>query len=471
MAVTDLRGFLNRLEAEGQLMRIKAEVDWNLEISHIAKVNEEKNGPALLFENVKGYKTPVFVSALSTTQRLSMAMHMPLETTLSQMAREWVDRTKELVPPVWVETGPVKENIDKGDDIDLFKFPVPKFYELDGGRYIGTFVSVITKDPDTGWVNLGTYRMQILDKNTCGIQLIKGKHGDLHRMKYAKLNKPMQIAAVIGYDPLMFLASSTLIGAGEDEYNYIGALGGSPVEVVKGEFVDLPIPAAAEMVIEGELWPEELREEGPFGEYTGYYSGKGTVPRHYINVKAVTYRNDMVFHATTVGRPVTDTHMIQAMNRTSTLWADLEAMKIPGIKSVYIPPESAGRFMAVVSVKQMYPGHSNHVGNAVIATSTGSYGLKVVVVVDDDIPADDMGRVIWAISTRMSPARGVQIIDRGRSTPLDPSLPISDRDITSRIIMDTCIPYEWEEKPIDIKLSDSMLETVLRKWKDYGFDS
>ncbi len=466
---SDLRGFISELEGQGELMRIKTEVDWDLELSHIAKVNEEKYGPALLFENVKGNDKSVFVSALSSTQRLAIAMSMPTNSTLMQMAKEWVSRTKKLIPPVWVESGPIKENIDVGDAVNLYKFPVPKFYELDGGRYIGTFVNVLTKDPETGWVNIGTYRMQILDEKTCGIQFIKGKHGDLHRKKYAQLNKPMPIAAVVGYDPLMFLASSTTIGAGEDEYNHIGALRGSAIEVVKGEFVDLPIPAGAEMVIEGELWPEELRDEGPFGEYTGYYSGKGVVPRHYINVKAVTYRNDMIFHATTVGRPVTDTHMLLALNHTASLWSDLEAMRIPGIQSVYIPPESCGRFMAIVSVKQMYPGHSNHVGNAVIATSTGSYGIKVVVVVDDDIPADDMGRVIWAMSTRMAPERGTQIISRGRSTPLDPSLPIGNRDITSRIILDTCIPYEWDDKPMDIKLTDSVLQTVLKKWKDYGF--
>jgi len=469
MSNKDLRGFLKQLEENGELMRITKEVDWNLELSHIAKVNEEKNGPALLFENVKDYKTPVFVSALSSLKRLSIAMNMPIDTTLTQMAKAWVDRTKALIPPVYVESGPIKENIDKGEDVNLFKFPVPQFYKMDGGRYIGTFVSVLTKDPETGWINIGTYRMQILDDKTCGIYLIKGKHGDLHRQKYAKLNKPMQVAAVIGYDPLMFLASSTLIGAGDDEYDYIGALRGAPVEVVKGEFVDLPIPANAEMVIEGELWPEELREEGPFGEYTGYYSGKGTTPRHFINVKAVTYRNDMVFHATTVGRPVTDTHMILAMNHTATLWADLEAMRVPGIQSVYIPPESSGRFMAIVSVKQLYPGHSSMVGNAVIASTTGSYGVKVVVVVDDDIAADDMGRVIWAMSTRMAPERGCQIISRGRSTPLDPSLPIGNRDITSRIIMDCCVPYEWKEKPIPITLTDSVLEMVKQKWLDYGF--
>jgi 4-hydroxy-3-polyprenylbenzoate decarboxylase len=312
--------------------------------------------------------------------------------------------------------------------------------------------------------------MQLLDKKTTGIQIIRGKDADLHRQRYAELKKPMQIAAVIGYDPVLFLCSSTLFSPGQTEYNYVGALRRLPMEVVKGEYVDLPVPAQAEIVLEGDLWPEKLRDEGPFGEYTGYYSGKGTVPRHYIDVKAVTYRNNPIFHATTVGRPITDTHMIQAMNRTATLWGQLEVMGIRGIQSVYIPPSSCGRFMAIVSVKQMYPGHSSHVGNAVIGTSTGAYGVKIVIVVDHDIPADDLDRVFWALSTRYAPERATEIIKRGRSTPLDPSLPIQSRDITSRIIMDATIPYEWTEKPEVIELSTDVVETVKKRWKEYGFE-
>jgi phenylphosphate carboxylase beta subunit len=470
MADRDLRDFLEKLEAEGELKRIKAEVDWNLELSHVAKINEERNGPALLFENVKGYDTPVFISALSSTKRLALALDMPTNWGISQLAREWVNRTREQVPPQWVDTGPCKENIDTGDDVDLNKFPVPWFYEQDGGRYLGTFASVITKDPDSDWLNAGTYRMQLLDNKTAGIMILKGKDADLHRQRYAQLDEPMPIAVVIGYDPVLFLCSSTLFSPGQNEYNYVGALRNLPMEVVKGEYVDLPVPAHAEIVLEGDLWPDKFRDEGPFGEYTGYYSGKGTVPRNYVDVKAVTYRNNPIFHSTTVGRPITDTHMIQSMNRTATLWSQLEIMGIRGIQSVYIPPASCGRFMVIVSVKQLYPGHSAHVGNAAIATSTGAYGVKIVIVVDDDIPADDLDRVFWALSTRYAPQRDSEIIKRGRSTPLDPSLPIEARDITSRIIMDATTPYEWKEKPQVIELSKDQVETVKRRWKEYGFE-
>ncbi|MEW6112208.1 MAG: phenylphosphate carboxylase subunit beta, partial [Thermodesulfobacteriota bacterium] len=152
-----------------------------------------------------------------------------------------------------------------------------------------------------------------------------------------------------------------------------------------------------------------------------------------------------------------------------TLWTDLENMKVPGVKSVYIPAESTGRFWAIVSVQQKYPGHANHVGNAVIATTTGHYGLKGVIVVDHDIPADDWDRIMWALSVRYDPARDTQIINRGRSTPLDPALPIEAREIVSRVIMDACTPYEWKRKPQEIFLDEAMKEKVLSKWNDYGF--
>lgn len=470
----DLRDFIKLCEEHGELKRIKKEVDWNLELSHVAKINEEKNGPALLFENVKGYNTPVFTSAFTTTKRMALALGMPIDSSLCKLARGWMElTTKKLIPPKEVKGGPVMENVIEGDDVDLFKFPTPKFYPMDGGRYIGTAVALITKDPETGWVNLGTYRMQILDKNNVGVQIIKGKHADFHMNKYKELGKPMPAAAVIGGDPLNFLVGSTLVSAGTCEYDVIGSLRGEPAEVIISDLTGLPLPATAEIILEGEIDPVERRQEGPFGEYTGYYSGKKSDewPKPFLKVKRILHRNDPILWATTVGKPITDTHMIQSLNRTATMWTDLENMRIPGIKSVYLPPESGGRFWAVVSVKQMYPGHAMHVGTAVISTTTGHYGLKGVIVVDDDIEADDWSRVLWAMSVRYDPVSRTEIIKRGRSTPLDPSLPINARDICSRIIIDATIPYEWERKPIEIQLDKEMADKVRSNWKEYGFDS
>jgi 4-hydroxy-3-polyprenylbenzoate decarboxylase len=463
----DMRDFIQEAEAQGLLKRIKAEVDWDLELSHIAKLNEEQQGPALLFENVKGYDSPVITSVCTTTQRLALIMGMSLESTLVDLMREWVEKNENKIPPKQVDSGPCKENIMKGKDVDLFKFPVPKFYPMDGGRYFGTAHFVVTKDPDSGWVNLGTYRLQLLDKNHLGTQFIKGKHSDIMLKKYQAMGKPMPVAAVVGCDPLLFLMGAARLSAFQSEYDFAGSIRGEAVKVVKCETNDLPVPATAEIVVEGEVDADKFMPEGPFGEYTGYYSGVGTDPRNFIDVKCVTYRNNPIFWGTTVGRAVTDTHMTMALTYGATLWQQLVDMRIPGIQAVYCPPEGSGRFLAIISLKQMYPGHADQVLTAAISTEMGAYGLKTVIVVDDDIDPWDIPRVMYALSFRFQPNRS-QVIKRGRSTPLDPSLPIDAREITGRLLLDATIPYEWKEKPIPIHLDADMVKKVESRWSEYG---
>ena len=219
MAYRDLRAFINRLDESGELHRIKAEVDWNLELSHIAKINEERGGPALLFEKVKGYKTPVFTSALATPKRLAVALDLPENLGIVEIAKEWARKGRNKIPPKKAATGPCKENIVKGKNIDLLKFPIPKYYEKDGGRYIGTTNCIISRSPSTGWINIGTHRMQVIDKDKAGIWMIPGKHVQLHLKEYEKLKKPMPVAVAIGVDPIMFLCASAPFPAEESEYD------------------------------------------------------------------------------------------------------------------------------------------------------------------------------------------------------------------------------------------------------------
>ena len=464
----DIRDFIAKCEEAGMLHRIKAEVDWNLELSHIAKLNEEQRGPALLFENIKGYDSPLITSVCTTTERLALIMGERRDSTLVDLMRVWVDKNENKIPPKWVESAPCKENVMMGDEVDLFKFPVPKFYPLDGGRFFGTAHFVITKDPDTDWVNIGTYRLQLLEKNRLGTQFIKGKHADIMLKKYQALKKPMPVAAVVGCDPLLFLMGAARLSAFESEYDLAGSIRGEGIEVVKAETNDLPVPATAEIVVEGEVDADAFLEEGPFGEYTGYYSGVGADPRNFIDVKCITHRNNPIFWSTTVGRAVTDTHMTMALTYGATLWQQLVAMKIPGIKTVYCPPEGSGRMIAIISMKQMYPGHADQVLTAAISTEMGAYGLKTVIVVDDDIDPWDIPRVLYALSFRFQPNRS-QVIKRGRSTPLDPSLPLDAREITGRLLLDATIPYDWKEKPIPIELDPEVIKRVEARWSELGF--
>ena len=470
----DIRDWIKIVEDAGDLLRIRAEVDWNLEMLHIARLNEAKKGPALLFENVKGYKTPVLASAFTTPKRLALTLGLPTNYSMCNMSRSWMEKTSkgQLIKPREIKSKPpVMEQVVEGDNINLLDFPVPQLYPQDGGRYIGTTAYLITQDPETGWTNLGTYRMQVLDNKSVGIQILPGKHAEFHIKKYQKLGQKVPAAAVVGIDPIHFLVSSTMVSANVDEYDIIGALRGEPVEIFKSDLSGLKLPAHAEIILEGLIDPNNLRPEGPFGEYTGYYSGKAkaALPKLWLNVQRVLRRNLPVFWMTSVGPPVGEHHMIQALNRTATLWSDLEDMHLPGIQSVYCPYEATGRFWAIVSLKTMYPGHANQVGHAVVSTTTGHYGLKGVIIVDADIPADDMTGVWWSLSVRYDPVRSTDFVKRARSTILDPSLPIDAREITSQIIMDATTPYEWKEKPTKIVLDEAVKKAVIARWQELGF--
>ena len=301
----DLRDFIGMCEKVGQLKRVKAEVDWDLEISHICKIVEEKSGPALLFENVKGYESPVLTGAFGTTQRLAMILGKSPDLSMVQLTKEWVSlAVKEVIPAKVLKDGPIFENVLEGDKVDTFAFPSPRFYELDGGRYFGTAVFMVIEDPETGDINLGTYRMGILDEKTLGVQILKGKKGDRIMKKYGKQGKKMPACVIIGGDPLHIFASAATVAKAKSGYDVVGTLRGAPVEVVTSQVNGLPIPAAAEIVLEGEIDPAHLRNEGPFGEYTGYYTEEliKPIPKPALDVKRVYFRNKPILWETSVGQ-------------------------------------------------------------------------------------------------------------------------------------------------------------------------
>jgi 4-hydroxy-3-polyprenylbenzoate decarboxylase len=217
--------------------------------------------------------------------------------------------------------------------------------------------------------------------------------------------------------------------------------------------------------------PEDFRTEGPFGEYTGYYTEefRKEIKKPWIAVQRILHRNNPVLMATTLGRSVTDVNMILGFMRTATLWSELKAMRLP-VKSVYMMPEACGRFWAVVSIKPRHAGDAQQVASGVLATETAGYGTKGVIIVDEDIEADDLTGVFWALSTRFHPFRDTEILKRGRSTSVDPALGWEERMITSRIILDATTPFELEDKPVEIKLDEQMLSRVNERWKEYGID-
>ena len=246
------------------------------------------------------------------------------------------------------------------------------------------------------------------------------------------------------------------------------------MEVVKGQLTGLPIPAPAEIVLEGEIDPSQLKNEGPFGEYTGYYTEEliKPIPKPALDVQRVYFRNNPILWETSVGRPVGDQHMLYAFTRNASLWTDLAKMEIPGIKSVYTLPEGSGRFIVVVSVQQMYPGHADQVGAAVIASNTGTYGIKVIIIVDDDIDADDLPEGLVGARHPLQPGQGHPDHQQGQ---------IDARSIRPSVLMKTSssphasssmqpYPSSGRIKPTEIKLSDGMMAKVKARWSEYGID-
>ncbi len=468
MPYENLRQFLELLETKGLLKRVKKQVSWNLEASHVSKLNEFDGGPALLFENIEDCpEKSVAFSVLSTKERLALAIEVAPTNRFLELSRSFVARVSgRALPPNWVDWCLWQDNVLTGDDVNLYDLPVLRFYPEDGGRFLGTAGCVITRDPNTGRVNVGTYRGMVIDRNKMTLYLIIGKNAEVDLRGYREIGQPMPVAWVTGMDPTLLLCSGTLFSPTASEYDIAGALRGEPMNVTRGRVVDLPIPASAEIVVEGYIMPDEVHPEGPFGEHSGCY-GASVQPQPVMRVEAISHRDNPILWATTVGIPVTDTHMLQTLSRTSSLWDDIQRMGIPGIKGLYCPPAGTGRMMAVVSIDQMYPGHSTQVGLATFASQTGNYGLKVVIVVDGDIDPENWDQVLYALSYRYQPDRGTQVLKRGRATPVDPSLSPGEGLLTSRVLIDACVPYEWKDKPKQVVLDQDMVERVRGHWNEY----
>ena len=272
------------------------------------------------------------------------------------MAKEWMVRVRKRIPHSVVANGPVMENIVESKDVDLTAMPAPKLYPLDGGRYIGTTSVLITQDPDTGWTNLGTYRTAILDRNNAAINIHPGKHALMMLDRYRELGKKMPAAICIGQLPVLFFMGSVNIPWGISEYDVAGGIRGEPVDVIKSDLTGLLIPATAEYVLEGEIDPDPstYKPEGPFGEFTGYYSATAndSYLKQNFHVKRILHRDNPIFWTQCVGAIGAGKNTIPSIQVSATIWAQLENLGIPGIEAVYCPPEAGGRFMTVVAIKQ-----------------------------------------------------------------------------------------------------------------------
>ena len=443
----DLRDLLVRIEEMGELRRLEG-VSWNLEMGALSEMVCQEAGegksPALLFEKVPGYPDGfrVLSGATNSTRRLAYTLGFPEPQGATDVVKAFRDRMRqefELIPPVAVDDGPIFENIDRDENVDLYKFPVPLLHEKDGGRYIGTDDVVTMRDLDSDWVNSATYRVMLHNKNTCGIWMSPGKHGRIIREKYFARGEPCPVAISVGQDPLLFMAAGHEIDYGTDELAYAGGHRGNAFEIVRSELYGLPIPARSEIVLEGEIYGDETMPEGPFGEFMGYYAS-AVSDEPIIKVRRVYYRNDPILCLASPARPPSNFTYARSIVKSAMIWDQIEKAGLPGVEGVWCHEAGASRLFNVIAIRQLYPGHAKQAALLAANCHAGNYAGRWTVVVDDDIDPTSMFDVIWAMSTRCDPPKDIDFIRRAWSTPLDTMLEGPPYE-NNRAIVDACRPW------------------------------
>lgn len=431
MKYKDLRDFINQLEQQGELKRIKLEVDPYLEMTEICDRTLRAKGPALLFENPKGHSIPVLANLFGTPERVALGMGQDSISALREVGK-LLAFLKEPDPPkgmkdAWEKLPLFKQVLNMPakvirkaacqevviTDPDLSKLPIQTCWPEDAGPLI-TWGLVVTKGPHKERQNLGIYRQQVIGKNKLIMRWLSHRGGALDYLEWQQVNpdKPFPIAVALGTDPATILGAVTPVPDSLSEYAFAGLLRGSRTEVTRCITHDLQVPATAEIVLEGYLYPNETAPEGPFGDHTGYYNEVDTFP--VFTVERITHRNDPIYHSTYTGRPPDEPAILGvALNE---VFVPILQKQFPEIVDFYLPPEGCSYRMAIVSIKKQYPGHAKRVMFGVWSFLRQFMYTKFVIITDDDVNVRDWQDVIWAMTTRMDPARDSTIIE---NTPID----------------------------------------------------
>ncbi|WP_297185149.1 4-hydroxy-3-polyprenylbenzoate decarboxylase [uncultured Porticoccus sp.] len=433
MKYTDLREFIQFLEQRGELKRISAEIDPYLEMTEICDRTLRAGGPALLFENPRGFDIPVLGNLFGTPERVAMGMGQENVAALREVG-ELLAFLREPEPPkgvrdLWekrhkfkpilnmpakvVKNAPCQEVIIDGAEVDLGKLPIQTCWPGDAGPLI-TWPLVITRGPEKERQNLGIYRQQVIGKNKLIMRWLSHRGGalDFRDWQLAHPGEPFPVAVALGADPATILGAVTPVPDTLSEYAFAGLLRGEKTRVVKCLGSNLQVPASAEFILEGYLYPDEMADEGPFGDHTGYYNEVDRFP--VFTVARITHRRDPIYHSTYTGRPPDEPAILGvALNE---VFVPILKKQFPEIVDFYLPPEGCSYRMAVVTMKKQYPGHAKRVMMGVWSFLRQFMYTKFVVVTDDDINARDWQDVIWAMTTRMDPRRDTVIID---NTPID----------------------------------------------------
>lgn len=488
MKYADLRDFIAQLEQRGELKRIRTEVDPYLEVTEICDRTLRRGGPALLFERPKGSAIPLLGNLFGTPERVAMGMGEESVAALREVGK-LLAFLKEPDPPrgmkeAWkslplfkkvLDMAPkvrhnahCQEQVFEGEEVDLGRLPIQHCWPGDAARLI-TWGLVITKGPEKDRQNLGIYRMQVLSRNRVIMRWLPHRGGalDLRDFQRANPGQPFPIAVALGADPATLLAAVTPIPDSLSEYAFAGLLRGSRTEVTPCLGSDLQAPASAEIVLEGHILPQDLAPEGPFGDHTGYYNEVDHFP--VFTIERLTQRRGPIYHSTYTGRPPDEPAVLGvALNE---VFIPLIQKQFPEIQDFYLPPEGCSYRLAVVSMKKQYPGHAKRVMLGVWSYLRQFMYTKFVIVVDDDVCTRDWKDVIWAISTRMDPARDTVVIENTPIDYLDFASPNSG--LGSKIGLDATNKWPGEtarEWGRPIHMDESVKRRVDELWAGLGID-
>tara|TARA_R110001583_G_scaffold52393_9_gene162862 strand:- start:13396 stop:14865 length:1470 start_codon:yes stop_codon:yes gene_type:complete len=484
MKFDDLRDFIAQLEEKGLLKRIKQEIDPKLEMTEISDRTLRAGGPALLFENPKGYDTPVLTNLFGTTERVAMAMGKENVSQLREVG-QWLAYLKEPEPPkgikaLWeklpifkqVLNMPTKtiakpacqEVVMEGDEVDLTKLPIMTCWPGDVAPLI-TWGLTITRGPYKKRQNLGIYRQQLIGKNKIIMRWLSHRGGaiDFQQWQEANPGKPFPISVALGADPATILGAVTPIPDSLSEYAFAGLLRGSRTKVAKSLTNDLDVPASAEIILEGYLQPGELAPEGPYGDHTGYYNEVDDF--QVMTVTHVTTREKPIYHSTYTGRPPDEPAILGvALNE---VFVPILQKQFPEIVDFYLPPEGCSYRMAVVSIKKRYPGHAKRVMLGIWSFLRQFMYTKFIIVCDDDINVRDWGDVMWAITTRMDPARDTTMVEHTPIDYLDFASPVSG--LGSKMGLDATNKWSGEsdrEWGVPIVMDEKVKNKIDSLWQE-----
>ena len=457
----DLRTYLDELRGARpqEVVEVTKEVDPAYEsLALLEKLEQTGRSPALIFRNFKGYTMPVVLNLTASYERLALS----IGTDTQHMVERFAQLAEQGKPVKWVErdVAPVKEVVYTEENVDLGQFPFPVHNELDGGEYLASGVALV-RDPDTGLINAGIYRHQIQDRDQLGWFVNPSNHGNYLTLNYEQRNEPMDVAIVIGHHPALLLAGASKMGGIGGELEIMGGLLEESVEVVKGETVDLPIPAHAEIVIEGKVFPGELREEGPFGEWPRYYTGSGEKP--FVKVTAITMRHDPIFQD--VAPAMAEHQILGALPRMGSLYQRVKDV-VPSVVNVSLPLSGSGRTFCYISVRKTANGEPNRAAFAVLATDPN---IREVVIVDDDIDVFDERQVLWARATRFQADKDLAMIPNSLGAFLIPTSYDYERTgkggMETKLIFDATMPLPSDNFPKRTRAHPDVVERI--KIEDY----